>query len=40
MADLEMEKKLIDEFGEFGIDIDGNLGVLGKCKIFNFHKIL
>ena len=38
MADLEMENKLIDEFGEFGIDIDGNLGVLGKCKNFYFHK--
>ena len=28
---IQLEEELTTEFGEFGIDIDGNIGVLEKC---------
>ena len=37
MANIALEEKLESEFGDFGIDIEGNLVVLGKCKsLFDF----
>ena len=40
MADVELENNLESEFGEFGIDIEGNLGVLEKCMYFNVLVLL
>lgn len=40
MGDVDLEQSLISEFGEFGIDIDGNLDVLEKlCDLCKKHNL-